>query len=361
MVIQGINNGGIYYTSDIDSIIVKSVSGKLTFTCTVGSLSITEYYTTDSGGIVTIRELGKVIDSVFSLKDYNKSATEYVHEPLSVSLKFADNSGSNIISFQAVYSKAVTGKIPGDNNVFLSRYRIVKTNKSRLEFVTVFKTNTIKLIAGIAYLSSGKAKFKKVTLSVTSKTDCTYTRLVSLKNISSAAGVNVDSVLFYEIYLYDNDTLTDKIRYDVKKEITLPEVNFLYRNPFGGFDTLSFTGYQTDMPENDFSINSFLGTQRRYSTSIKDIHKAYSGYISNDIYNAIKDMLLSTETYIMDKDFDVEEIVIKESEMERTLPSNEVYGVSVTYYPSQDNHYRFDRGSAVSKRIFDKTFDHTFD
>lgn len=361
MVINGINNGGIYYTSDLGDIIVKGISGKLTVRYSISSYTITESYSSGSENSVTIKDIGKVIDSYFVFKDFKKSAVEYIHEPLIVQFVFTDNLGTSSVTIRAVYSKALTGMLPDNSRIFLSRYKIVRTNKNRLEYVTFFKANGMKLMVGVAYLALGKAKFKKITLSVTSKLDCIYTRLISLKSISSSAGVGVDSILFYEAYLFKDDVMVDKIRYDIIKDKINSEVNFVYRNPFGGFETLAFAGYITDMPENDASINVFIDRQKRNNTSVKEIRKVYSGYINSEKYNAVKDMLLSSDVLVLDKESEPKAIVISESEMERTFPSNEVSGISVTYYPALNSHYGFDRKPNVAKRIFDKTFDYTFD
>ena len=71
-------------------------------------------------------------------------------------------------------------------------------------------------------------------------------------------------------------------------------------------------------------------------------------------------MLVSDMLYTYSNDT-FREIVVDDVEMEHTVPTNEVKGVSVTYYPARVNHATFERTPNLKNRIFDKTFDHTFD
>ena len=362
MVIQGINNGSMYFSADIGDIKISNVSGTLGVKYIINSTNtISEKYYADSNGNVTIKDIAKLVEAYYNFPIYGESTTEYTLDAATVQMTCTDSSGSVSVSFKMIYSNAKVNCNPDECHFFLSRYRLIKTNKQRIEFITLFKTGSVKLITGVAYINSGKAKFKKITLALSTKNDCCYTRLVSLKSIASLAGININDVLFYELYLYVSDILTDKIRYEIDTDQKPSDINFLYRNLFGGFETVSFSGYMTDTPEISASVDVLLDKHQRHSISLKDSHKAYSGFVNAEKYNAIRDMLLSPVTYLLNKNFQAEEIIISESDMERTTPSSEAFGISVSYYPAYQASYGFTRDNGIKDRIFDKTFDHTFD
>ena len=360
MVIQGIYNNNKYFLADIPDIDVRNCVGEVTVVVTIGSDTVTEVYSPDNNMVVKIQGLYELLCSYFSLPDFSVYSNEYIMDPKTVQFKFTDSSSSTTVSISVFFSKAELGYQPGDDYAFLSRYKSIKTAASRKEYISFHKIDQSRLQLGVAYISSGKAKYKLVDLSMRTSYDCLYSRLVSVNKVAQDAGVGASTILFYDLKLYVSDTLRDHVKYEVDNNIYPNETNFLYYNPFGLPESMSFLGYVDLTPSYDGDINVFQGYSKRQSSKVKDIKKVYSGFISEAKYNAVKDMLVSDMLYTYSNDT-FREIVIDDVEMEHTVPTNEVKGVSVTYYPARVNHATFERSPNLKNRIFDKTFDHTFD
>lgn len=362
MVVHGIYNNNIYFLYDLPDITILNISGTLNMTISVNGISFIEKYNPDIDGVVVVKALSKVFESYFELPLYEEYKDCYILNPVSVNFSFTDLSGSTDLSISVVFSKAGLDHLPGVHQLFYTRFKKKKTSVDMLEFLTFFKIENMSIVAGIAYFDSSKnARYKKVDISLVSDLNCMCTCDVSPYKIAKTSGISVDSIIFYNITLLVSDYEMDTVRYDIIDKKNYPSaVNFIYINPFGGFDSVSFLGSCDFIPELDGNISSFFGLSRRLDSRVKDVRKVYSGYIEQSTYNAVTDMLISEKVYTLNNGR-LTEVVINDAELDHSKPTSEAWGISVSYYPSKRDGYMFDKEHVVVTGIFDKTFDHTFD
>tara|TARA_R110002073_G_scaffold209296_1_gene369808 strand:- start:2467 stop:3996 length:1530 start_codon:yes stop_codon:yes gene_type:complete len=120
-----------------------------------------------------------------------------------------------------------------------------------------------------------------------------------------------EPVLYYEIQIQRASTtqvISTKIRFNVRQENSLDMVFLAYKNGFGAFETVSFTGSKEvstlieafvaqtklsyDTPYNESGLST-------YQTKKNDIIRVRSGFLTSDEIYRLQDLLISELRYLI--------------------------------------------------------------
>lgn len=140
-------------------------------------------------------------------------------------------------------------------------------------------------------------------------------------------------------------------RYDSEPDIA-------FKNSFGLFETLYFTGTKEDTPEISRSAAYVNGEYCNYHIEENRIVKANTGVIPETMVCLVDELARSTEAYLIEKGEIGRQITITESEAKRTNDLDSLFSFQVTYRLAKRNQNILNVFRAT--RTFDKTFDKTF-
>jgi hypothetical protein len=136
------------------------------------------------------------------------------------------------------------------------------------------------------------------------------------------------------------------------------EPDIIFKNSFGLFETLYFTGTKEDAPEISRSAAYVNGEYRNYHIEENRIVKANTGIIPETMVCLVDELARSTEAYLIEKGEIGRQITITESESKRTNDLDSLFSFQVTYRIAKRNQNILNVFCAT--RTFDKTFDKTF-
>jgi len=139
------------------------------------------------------------------------------------------------------------------------------------------------------------------------------------------------------------------------------ETHFLYFNCFGLPETITFTGQDNRKIDPGITYGYLLDNYRQIESLPIVSNQVYSGQISREVAECIEELLISDRKYLYADDRIGKEIVITEVGMEQDSASNRPISYSLTYRPAALRHLEYKRIIYDTGRVFDKTFDDTFD
>ena len=136
------------------------------------------------------------------------------------------------------------------------------------------------------------------------------------------------------------------------------EPDIAFKNSFGLFETLYFTGTKEDAPEISRSAAYVNGEYRNYHIEENRIVKANTGIIPETMVCLVDELARSTEAYLIEKGEIGRQITITESESKRTNDLDFLFSFQITYRIAKRNQNILNVFRAAN--TFDKTFDKTF-
>lgn len=137
------------------------------------------------------------------------------------------------------------------------------------------------------------------------------------------------------------------------------EPDIAFKNSFGLFETLYFTGTKEDAPELSRSAAYVNGEYRNYHVEENRIVKANTGVIPETMVCLVDELARSTEAYLIEKGEIGRQITVTESELKRTNELDALFNFQITYRLAKRNQNILKVDRPV--RTFDSTFDKTFE
>lgn len=374
MVITGIIEGGVF-CPDMGDVIISAVSGSITVKYKINgwgvpSASFEEIYYPGPDGNININGLGDVAldyfqDNVINLlhtTTYYTNVNYYVI--LSADIYNASGVKEGSFAQTFYYSKCRTSISPYDKR-FLNRFssRMVRED----QFICLAYHNLGQtLVLGVAYKSEGEARFFKAKFNTTGTPGSFIIRYFSVDavvdrlNKALNASFTSDDIIYYETDLYEGDTLIDKIHYDIDRKYYPQITHFVFYNCFGFPESLYFTGRDERTSELEASFGSVMGNYLKVHTDLITSHTANTGYINESIRDCVEDMVHSNKVYLYQKDTLGDLITITGVEFTESKPRTEPLNIKLTYRVADKCQRTFTR-ARLPEKIFDKTFDSTFD
>lgn len=362
MVVDGIHDGVDCFISEIGEIEISGITDEqLNVRIETGGTEIfNENYYALKGNVV-IHEIGEMLRSYFSLHDpkgMSNNVVSYYQAPLSITAVFSDKQDTVRKSFKAYYSRCRTSVSPSDV-LFLAHENTVRTTCDRMEYLTFIVREGISVDIGVAYLDMGREKYKRTGQELNVVLGMVAFSF-SLSRVSGMSGIDTPSIIYYDVMLKENGIVKDKVRFINDKRRYRNITNFIYRNAFGMPETMAFTGLVEYSPELEGETVELLQRTVRTDAEYIDSRTANSGYLDTRQYGKALD-LITTDSLQLYNTETLTEVVATDIDFSHKRTGSEKINVSLTFRQASRLHLTFGRAGNIRKRIFDKTFDYTFE
>lgn len=361
MVVTGISDGMTYFTSSINEIEVSQIVGdnlKIRI-LNMGMELFNENYT-PMDGKVSLYNLGDMLRDNIKYEvpeGMSRTLDRYTASHFPVQVYLMDNQNQFPISFTLFYCRCHTSVSPLAP-VFFTHEKTIRTAADRMEHLTAYAGDTNTYIeVGVAYLSGSLEKYKTYRQSMTHPYLGCYN--LSIKEVAKKANVALSSILYYEAILKVDGVQKDKVRFIHDQRRYRNVTRFIYTNAFGLPETATFTGLDEFAPELEGNIMELLRGSARPESRFIDVHTVNSGYVDAARYRKLLDLITSPSIFIYDGER-MDEVVITDIDFTHKRIGNEMINVSLTYRKAGRNHLGFDRTVVTRTRIFDSTFDNSF-
>lgn len=377
LTFDGLNAGGLW-SGNMDDITISGVTDdvriKFTVSDSSGQLaSFTERYAAIDGK-VRLSRLGEIAKAYFSDPSVEATSQTWGVRPVIAGEVF-NLEGSSLGSFSQAYYYSefpINISTPANFKKFLSRYSTRTILPDQSEFLAWIDHNQ-KMILGIAYSddvpvygqTASQPHYKEVSFTAGNSGNIrieqvSLTRILALL---SSAGIQVseDQILFYDAYLYDNGVLIDKIRYQIDRHTPIQRRDIVYFNPFRVPAVLTLTGQNKRSAEMNATYLTLGSQYVKVDTELVLKHESYTGYIDRQSRDAVYDLAVSEPLYQV-TDNQMQRITLLDLDISETEPATEPICLKITFRVSDaDRQLSFSRPTLSDNRIFDKTFDKTFD
>lgn len=156
--------------------------------------------------------------------------------------------------------------------------------------------------------------------------------------------------------------MKDKVRFINDKRLYRNITNFIYRNAFGMPETMAFTGLVEYSPELEGETVELLQRTVRTDAGYIDSRTANSGYLDTRQYGKVLDLITTDSLQLYNTETSTE-VVTTDIDFSHKRTGNEKINVSLTFRQASRLHLAFERtgDNGIYGRIFDRTFDNTFE
>lgn len=364
MVVTGLKNS--CFCADYGSIVVSGVAGNLSMVLVADGISVLEeVYSPNHNNEVVIRNLGDVLQSYFESVEH--PSVDNSTRKLQMSVTITLNDGTAFTHTQRVFYSTISIGVAVDVTYvpFLTRYKKKKTAASRRELLN-FYNNRQTIWVGVAYLLNNATHFYKSEFYNCTDTHDGVSLDISLHKITDFLGshsiqVKSDDIIYYEAYAVVDGIVKDETRFINDRRVFHQETHFLYYNCFGLPETITLTGQDSRKIDPGITCGYLSDNYRQIDVLPVVSNQVYSGHISREVAECIEELLISDRKYLYADGLVGKEVVITEVGMEQDSISNRPISYSLTYRPAALRHLEYKRIIYDTGRVFDKTFDDTFD
>lgn len=333
-------------SSDLPELSFITTSKEANVVLSIGDLVIlNEQYVPDPSGLIRIRDLGELLET-------------YLYENLIETFHYLVKDSTNSVvekDFKVQYCNVEIGMdaVSFLDSFFLSMLVGDKiTSVSRREFLHLVCREETKVTAAVNYRVSKSGKTETVHLDLTSITS--LNRVSTIDVSANIFETNGRILLGYTIIAGQRrqNYLVDRL--DPRFAPSL-----LFTNSFGCQDTIYCLGTYQLESEYERSMAYVDGKYRAYRINENRKYKANTGILSTAMATWAEDLFRSKEVYLLEQNMPGKEITITESKIVRSNDPDELPSFNFEYRYAQRNHNIF--AMAKAGRIFDNTFDITFD
>lgn len=340
MAIEHNIQNSLMFSTELEDIIVTGVSSSLTFAIAVGDETIySTTFTPDADGTIHIYDISSILDS---------------HIPAT----FADFTfyiGSQTVPVRVFHSYAPVAEnacsfLP---SFFLSSAMKKKiTTTYRIEVLSFYAIDSCEVFVEACYYNG---QFNTKRHSLIAAADVTLNEIISL-NVSAK---RFEDNSLGELISYTVVAGKRRFTFDIL-DIYTAEPAFLFMNNFGVWETFYFSGTRESIPEIKRSLAYINGKYSLYDIDEQQLFKARTGVLLCGSLAIAEDLSRSKSIFLLDSRGNAgDEVVITDEERKYTNDDNAMPTFSYTYR-------RCRRKSGLIEvirppKLFDKTFDETFD
>lgn len=359
-MVADIQNGVSYYLYDVEQITFSQVDqyAEVRLSLATAGEILSETYYADTAGEVVLRDLPALLIPYFTLPDISQLKNDYRCNSLMMTLSVKDASGTFTLNLYPYYCRIVMDGVVAEG-VIQTRYKSVLTAPGREEFFPFISGPNCTLKLGVAYLQNQTAKYLVKDISLAGMAGYTSLRL-SLARASELSGISQDAILYYIATLTNASNVANQVKYVVDRRAYRRQTTFLYYNCFGLPETITMLGLQTEEPELESETVRLLQREKQINVKLTDSRTVNSGYMQPDKYESLMDMLESPDIRLLEDGRNIP-VVITDIDFSHQRIGNERISVSLTFRPAIRPSGRFVRANPLKGRIFDQTFDYTFD
>lgn len=369
MVVNGLNSAGLF-TADAATIVITGVTEDLTLQISVkddtGVLtSFTEMYAPDADGNVTLYGFHKLARTYMTMPPLLVSLALY---PVAVTIDVEylnEGNFTSLFSQKFYYCRQRLSGMDGSHTGFLSRYKNRKVRIGQpVHCACIDHGQTLQL--AVAYRNGSTAKYAVVDIVQLESTGNMAVLDTSIPTIveyfASLAELEIasDDVIYADVILRDaSGVMIDKIRHEVDRRYFPQLTTMSFYNLFGAPDSLVLTGKLEQEAEMSATYGTIGGQYLKLDTKLQDKYTANTGYLDRNRQGALKDLVASPEVRLVDDGALGDIVTVTEVSAVTVRPATEPTNFKITYKLADGGEDSFSRDT--DSRIFDKTFDYTFD
>ncbi len=373
MTFEGLVNGGVF-CQDMGNLTVKYCQQETVVKFIVSDAdgaemaSFNEVYFPNADNELVISGLADLMASYLEgrklseLFNPNQGWTE-VNSFATLKLEFYQQ-GDKVDECSQVFYQANnrTGVFPAEYNYFLSRFRERTVYDDQVLFLSYIYRGQ-QLQAGVAYYqANGRSAYRTLSLPNTGMTTgktCCHQYIPS--DLAHQCGVGVESLIYIEFKLMLSGSMIDYMKCVFDHGNQHQKTAFLLKNLFGVPEIVVMTGVDKLTSELDAS---FSWINRRYlktSTDLTTLHTICTGYIDQQTRDSVKDAIRSNEVYLVKGVDLIDMVTVTDIDLDMETPKNIGLTACITYRVSEKVQERFSRLAVADSRIFDDTFDDTYE
>lgn len=190
------------------------------------------------------------------------------------------------------------------------------------------------------------------------------TRTVEGPLLQGAVSVDVSPALFVSspgrLISYTLTCGKRKARYRVLGYAPEADPALIYRNCFHVMETIYLTGKKETVPAYSRSSAVIGGRLRNYDVTETMSYKAMTGPLRPGVESAVYDLARSREVFLLSPDGSPgDEVTVTDCDLKRTNEDDAIPDFSITYRRADRRNHVY--GALRPPRLFDKTFDETFE
>lgn len=335
--------------------------------------SFSETYYPDADGYITIRNLAETAKAYVSPKalssiNYVNPVQTWEHPYIKMTIEVRDPETVNQVYNQFTtfiyYANVRMGVAPTACRSFLSQYttRRVLPWQPLLFSHVMFSDCSTKMV--VAYTDAEGAQHRaEYTFNLTSVNNSYILNYaMTVATIATLLEIPATGIYSVDVFLSENGTVKDVISFEIDRDFHRQAIGFCFTNCFGVPETEVLTGkdVRSDKMESEYSFVSNL--YKKVHTELVEEHKVCSGFIQETAYKSLLDMVRSDKVTLLQQDGSLgEEVVITETDFSEDRPHKAPNSVYLTYRVADRNQQKFTRRTTLPVRIFDQTFDESFE
>lgn len=363
MIVTGLKN--YIYASNYGDITVSDITDSVTVILQVeGNTVLEERYYPDANNNVIIHHIGDVLLAYFTRPDNARLTDSRRKLFLNVTISI----GSSFSHDQIVFYSTIKNDIEIDFAFakFLTRYQKKRTSVSRCEFLS-FYDNSQSIYLGIAYLHNGEPQFFRFKWKDCGNThegislDVSLLKMVGLVQSGTNHAISDADIIYYEAYSVIGEEVVSEIRFINDKRFFPQEQHMLYYNSFGLPETITFRGADKRSVDPNATYAVMQDEYRKVDSLPVIYDEVNTGYIDRVEADCIEELLISDNVYLYTTTGIDKKIVFTEVNMEKRKPDNVPISYTLTYRPAALKCLEYKSIIYNASRIFDKTFDYTFE
>ena len=331
--------------------------------------------------IITIYDVCELLRPYFNLSDHpglvgfdtlglkSLANTRRVAVEITLSATTTINLGEYLVAYSNAPSGLQhTGSVAtgGIGSRFLSRCNLLAVSSGHPGAVSWFghgetlKVKLLHYVDGIPQLTD----LAKVTEEeITAEDSCNMqTYNFTLEDLAELAQIDVKDIIYADMQLFLNSAPMDSVRFMHDTRHRAHERIFAFIGAMGEPEFVAMTGSEQREAEFEGVFLMEHNDYRKADTTLRCIHTAHTGALSEGERELLWDMAASPWVYVIENG-ELREVTITEVELTDSLPHREPTGFSVKWrYTTEKRQRTFSRTRNVPHiGIFDKTFDETFE
>ncbi|GHU79704.1 hypothetical protein FACS1894145_4430 [Bacteroidia bacterium] len=327
------------FSSALKDIIIESDADVAVTFQAAGETFLTEAYTPDNENRIYIRDLAKLFVGYIPKTTLRANFTI----TLTPAGATAQTINTTVLYGMAEIDIPAADFLAGRFLTLLPEEKI--TYAGQREFLSLYPSEQTTVIAK-AHRLSGTQETKNVVINTLNQ--------IATVDVSPAALFNNPEQISYYVIIAGNRHFTFYV-----KPVLPPEyIQFLFLNAFGVKETFIPAAITTRENKYDNKFGQFSGRYRKYQAEVVKNYTANTGVLTGPMADWLEDLFLSKDVFLLTGSGIEKEIVIEESTVKRSTAPDELPAFEFKYRLSKFNQHEY---SLSKNRIFDDTFDYTFD
>lgn len=345
-------------SADYGDIILESVTENVDVKISISGVVVHhEIYTPDSFGMVYIRDFGSLSVDFFPLFDISLiPGIDGQYLPIDVSLsEGAQEISKTVEMYRCDAETAGTLTLETLIKSPLSRTDFKFTSIGRKEFISFYGGSSVYVDVVFAGTTKDERIKKLIPIQAQNVQKTFYRYDVSPSTIAALLNITELQIAYYSVYRADGYP----IKFEMDNRLLQNQHTFLLRNTFGAQESFTTTGDDISERKWTRTFGSIGGKQTLTDRNLSNLYTVNTGYLDRRMVGVLEDMHQSKTLYLVDE-FGLHEIQIQEESFKVTSRKDEVINVEFKYKYSSNNELQYRRNVSSFSRIFDPSFDPTF-